>query len=187
MSPRRIVFIRHGKPKIVEGVPSAQWQLSDEGRKAASALAENFRDYDFSAIATSPEPKAVGTAQAIASQLNLPIETDAGLAEHARHSAGYMSREDLEAGVARLFASTSALVFGDETADQAFARFAAALDRQAAKGGRDVMVVTHGTILSLYLGRVAGIDPLPFWRALPTPAAIVLEDGKLRRADARPA
>jgi broad specificity phosphatase PhoE len=186
VSPRRIVFIRHGKPAIVEGVPSAQWQLSDDGRIAAAALAEHFRGYDFSAIATSPEPKAAGTAQAIASQLNLPIETDAELAEHARHSAGYLSREDLEAGIARLFASTSDRVFGDETADQAFARFAAALERQKAKGGRDVMVVTHGTVLSIYLGRMAGIDPLPFWRALPTPAAIVLEGGKIRRVGAGP-
>jgi broad specificity phosphatase PhoE len=185
MTAQRIVFIRHGKPKIIEGVPSAQWRLSDEGRSAVAALAEHFRDYDFSAIATSPEPKAVGTAEAIASQLNLPIETDPGLAEHARHSAGYLSRDDLEAGIARLFASTSEPVFGDETADQAFARFAAALERRQAKGARDILVVTHGTILSIYLGRVAGIDPLPFWRTLPTPAAIVLEDGKIRMVPTR--
>jgi broad specificity phosphatase PhoE len=75
-------------------------------------------------------------------------------------------------------------VFGDETADAAYARFAAALARQTAKGARDVMIVTHGTILTLYLARVAGVDPFPFWKALATPAAIVLESGQIRILDA---
>ena len=180
MTAQRIVFIRHGKPQIDENVPSAQWRLSDAGANATAALAEHFRDYAFTAIASSPEPKAVGTAQALALPLNLPVEIDAGLAEQARHSVGFLALEELNAGIARFFHSTSELVFGDETADQAFARFDAALARQKARGARDLVLVTHGTILTLYLSRTLAIDPMPFWRTLPAPAAMVVESGQIR-------
>jgi len=180
VTAQRIVLIRHGMPQIAEGVPSAQWKLSADGAKASAALAENFRGYEFAGIASSPEPKAIGTAEALAAPLGLGIEIDAGFAEHARHSLGYLPRADMEAGVARLFASRDERVFGDETADQLHARFAAALARQAAKGARDVMAVTHGTILTIYLSRTLGIEPLPFWRALTTPAALIVESGQMR-------
>ena len=45
---------------------------------------------------------------------------------------------------------------------------------------RDIIAVTHGTILTIYLNRTLGIDPLPFWKALATPAAVILESGEMR-------
>ena len=179
-----IVLVRHAMPQIVEGVPSAQWKLSAAGAKAAAALAENFRDYDFARIVSSPEPKAIGTAEAMASQLGLAVAIDDGLAEHSRRSIGYVSREEIDAGVARLFSIPDALVFGDETAEQCFARFHAALERQSST--RDILAVTHGTILTVYLSRILEIDPLPFWRALPTPAAVILESGTMRVVEPDP-
>jgi broad specificity phosphatase PhoE len=180
MSTRRIVLVRHGKPDIEEGVPSADWKLSAAGREAAAALAEKLRQFDFADIASSPEPKAAGTAEAIAQRLGLTVEVDAGLAEHARRSVGFLSREDIEVRIARLFANPDTLEFGDETANQCLTRFQAALDRQVAKGARDVVVATHGTILSIYVSRMLGVDAMPFWRALGLPTAIVLESGKIR-------
>lgn len=180
MSKRRIVLVRHGKPDIEEGVPSADWRLSAAGREAAATLAEKLREFDFAAIASSPEPKAAETAEAIAQRLGLIVEIDAGLAEHARRSVGFLSRKDIEARIARLLANPDTLEFGDETANECLARFRAALERQMAKGARDVIVATHGTVLSIYVSRTLGIDAMPFWRALGLPTAIVLENGKIR-------
>ncbi|WP_315860979.1 histidine phosphatase family protein [Rhizobium leguminosarum] len=45
--------------------------------------------------------------------------------------------------------------------DQAVARA-----RRAQPSG-DLMIVTHGTALSIYAARVLGVDPLAFWRSLP--------------------
>jgi broad specificity phosphatase PhoE len=176
---RRIVFIRHGKPQIEEGIPSARWRLSDDGRKSVTALADRFRDFTFRVVASSPEPKAIGTAEALAAPLGLAVEVDAGFAEHARRSVGFLSRDDLESRISRLFDRRDELVFGDETANQAYARFCTALERQTAKRASNIMIVTHGTILTIYLSHVAAIDPLPFWRALATPAAVILEAGKI--------
>ncbi len=183
MAARRIVLVRHAKPQIEEGVPSAEWKLSAAGAEAAAALAERLRDFRFAGIASSPEPKAIGTAQRIAARLGLGIESDAGFAEQTRRSVGYLSREALEAGIAALFANPDKLVFGDETADACFARFEQALDRQCAKNEGDIVAVTHGTILSIYVSRICGIAPMPFWRRLGLPTAIVLTDGELRVID----
>lgn len=183
MTARRIVLVRHAKPQIEETIPSADWKLSAAGALAASALAERLREFGFAGITSSPEPKAVGTAQSIAARLGLKVEVDDGFAEQARRSVGFQAREALEAGVAALFANPGTLVFGDETADACFDRFQQALDRQAAKSDGDVIAVTHGAILSIYVGRVCGLDPMPFWRELGLPTAIVLTGRELRVID----
>ena len=180
MSARSVVLIRHAMPQIEENVPSALWKLTPEGAAAAARLAARLREFRLSQIATSPEPKAVGTAEAIASRLGLAIEIDEGFAEHSRKSIGFMPREEIEAGIAALFANPARLVFGDETADACFERFEAALARQVAKGTGDVLAATHGTILSIYVSRTLHIDPMPFWRGLGLPCAVVLCDGQMR-------
>ncbi len=178
---RRIVLIRHGMPRIEEGVPAADWQLSPEGAVAAADLAAHLRGFDFDAIASSPEPKAAGTAQAIAARLGLAVEIDPGLAEHARRSVGFLPRPEIEAGIARLLARPHYKVFGDETGDECYERFAAALARQADKGAGDVAMVTHGTILTVYLDRMGRLtDAFAFWRALKTPAAVILAGAKMQ-------
>ncbi len=183
MSARRIVLIRHARPRIEDNVPPPRWKLLPEGVQATARLAERLREFRFAGIASSPEPKAIGTAKAIAGPLGLTVEIDHGLAEQARRSVGVLSREDLETGIAGLFANPGQLVFGDETADACFDRFRQALDRQLAKGAGDVIAVTHGTILTVYVARIAGIDPMPFWRGLGLPTAIVLSGGDLRAID----
>jgi 2,3-bisphosphoglycerate-dependent phosphoglycerate mutase len=179
---QRIVLIRHAMPRIEEGIPSANWDLSPEGSTAAAALAAHLAGFAFAAIASSPEPKAVGTALAVAAALKLPVEIDNDLAEQKRSSVGFLPRAQIEAGIRRLFENPSTLVFGDETADAAHDRFAAAIARQAAKGARDVAVVTHGTILSIYAARHHALpDVFAFWKSLKIPDAILLDGSELVR------
>jgi broad specificity phosphatase PhoE len=65
-------------------------------------------------------------------------------------------------------------VFGSETADQAHQRFtravAGVLKRRP---DQNVAVVAHGTVISLYIARAAGLDPFPFWKRLGLPAFVV--------------
>jgi broad specificity phosphatase PhoE len=170
MAERRIVFVRHAQPKIEDGVPSAEWSLTPEGAAAARALGERLRGFGLASIVCSPEPKAIQTAEAIALALQLPVAVDDGFAEHARRTAGLLSRAGFEEKIAALFDNPSVPVFGEETADACFARFEASVGRLSG----DALVVTHGTILSIYLSRICGFAPMPFWRALALPAAMVL-------------
>ena len=180
MQPR-LVLVRHGKPEIEEGTASTQWPLSQPGREAAASLANHLKGFIFGKITSSPELKAIGTAEAIAQKLGLKVEVDDDLSKHKRHSKGFLPLGDFNAQIARLFESPwSELVFGDETANAALERFSRALDRQhASTGVGDVVVVTHGTIMSIYVAHRLGIDPLPLWRSLTTPTAIVISGNEM--------
>ena len=79
-------------PDIEKGVPAAEWKLSACGRDATISLTQSLRGYVFGAIASSPEAKAMGTAEAIASQLGLAASRlDLGFSEHLRRSAGFLT------------------------------------------------------------------------------------------------
>jgi broad specificity phosphatase PhoE len=178
----RVVLIRHAMPQMEEGTPSADWKLSPEGIGAATALAAQLTRFRFAGIACSPEPRAVGTATAMAQALKLPVEIDDDLAETQRRTVGFLPREQIEAGIRRLFEQPLEIVFGEESANAAYARFAVAIERQAKKSTGDVAVVTHGTILSIYATRVARhADIYAFWKSLKLPDAILLDGGSLTR------
>ena len=81
---------------------------------------------------------------------------------------------EFEAAVGRLFEQPGEPVLGTETANQALRRFTAAIDRIIEAGHADNIVVTHGTVMSLYVASVAGIDPMDLWRRLDTPSFVVL-------------
>lgn len=178
----RLVLIRHAMPQMEEAVPAADWQLSPQGTAAATALAVQLTRFDFTAIASSAAPKAVGTAAAIAQALKLPVEIDDDFAETQRRTVGWLSREQIDAGIRRLFENPSEIVYGEESADTAYTRFAAAIERQQAKGARDIAVVTHGTILSIYASRVGAVeDAFAFWKSLKLPDAILLDGADVTR------
>jgi 2,3-bisphosphoglycerate-dependent phosphoglycerate mutase len=177
----RLVLVRHGKPEIDESTPSTQWPLSQSGREAAASLATRLSDFKFQRITSSPEPKAISTAEIIDQQLGLSIHIDDDLAEYKRYSTGFLPLEDFNTQIARLFESPwDELVFGDETANDALERFTRASDRQYVSfGNGDVLVVTHGTIMSIYVANRLGIDLLSFWRSLTAPTAVVISGNEM--------
>ena len=173
-----IILIKHAMPVILEGVPSKDWVLGREGRTAAAALAEKLRPRAPAALVASPEPKALETGRILAGAFGLDVQGDEGLVETRRETVPFLPREALEAGIQRFFNQPADLVFGEETADVAHARFAAALDRH--RGQRPLVVACHGTVISLYVSRHTGADPMSLWRSLTLPHALVLgEDGRV--------
>lgn len=180
--PGKLVLVRHSLPEMVAGVPQAQWRLSAAGKTAARGLAARLGGFDAPVVWSSPEPKALETAELVAGALDRRVCEAADLREHDRTSLGYLSRERLEAGVAGLLASDDELVFGDETARSVFVRMERALRRARAEAGRrDVVAVTHGAAAAIYVSRITGVDALAFWRSLGAPAAIVLDGARLER------
>jgi broad specificity phosphatase PhoE len=169
---------------MVVGVPASQWQLSDEGRRRCETLAERLAAYDLATVVASEEPKAAETGQIVAEALGLPFETAPGLHEHERGVVKSLgSREEFQARVVRLFERPSELIFGHETADEAHVRFARAVTNvleqhpvgnPSSPSGRSLAVVTHGTVMTLFIARANGLDPVPFWKRLGLPAFAVL-------------
>ncbi|MGO7582690.1 histidine phosphatase family protein [Rhizobium ruizarguesonis] len=180
----RIVLVRHSIPSIEVDRPSIDWSLSAAGKAAAIELAKYLSGFRVTEILSSPEKKAHQTAALIADRLALPICLDSDLREHGRSKVGYLARTDFEAGITRLLEHPHQLTFGDESADAVFNRMAQAVARaRGAQPSGDLMIVTHGTAMSIYAARVLRGDPLVFWRSLSMPTAVVLNANEMKVID----
>ena len=67
-------------------------------------------------------------------------------------------------------------MYGLETANAAYARFAQAVDQIVEKHpDRNIAVVAHGTVITLFAQhRAQVIDPFTFWQRLDLPSFVVL-------------
>ena len=111
----------------------------------------------------------------MAAALGVPVRTADGLEEHHRRGVPYFqTRDEFESAVEQLFCSPDQLVLGEETASQALTRFTAAIDDVIEAGQTDTVVVTHGTVMAIYVASVAGVRPMDFWRRLGLPSFVVL-------------
>lgn len=173
---RQLILVRHSVPVQDGEVPASQWRLSEEGRRRCEALAAWLAEYEPAVVVSSVEPKAMETAQIVAGRLGIPWETMDDLHEHERPLPGLApSREAFEAQVIHLLQEPGELVFGAETGEEARERFAEAIEQVLDKHrAGNVAVVTHGTVMSLFVSRVAGVDPVRFWQGLGLPAVAVL-------------
>ena len=173
---RKLVLVRHSQPQIERDEPAAEWRLSELGRRRAESMAAHLGGYRANVIWSSREPKAVETAEIVGSALGVPIHIEAGLEEHHRRNTPFFpTTREFEQAVEEFFAQPSRLVFGTETASQACDRFTAAIDAVLEADPGDAIVVTHGTVMTLYLAQVADLQPMSVWRELRTPCLVEVE------------
>lgn len=188
---QHLILVKHALPTIVPGTPPAQWSLADEGRASCATLATHLRRYYPAQIAASDEPKAAETAQLLAAALGhaAPIRQDHDLREHERRPEDFFdSTTAFHNAVRRFFAQPDALIFGGETATAAGTRFAAAIARQlAAAPGGNLIVVAHGTVISLFAAAHTGLSPFPLWQSLGLPSYVILSLPDLRHIETRAA
>lgn len=180
LPPPYLIIIRHSLTELDADVPSAHWILSAAGRRRCMGLARELLPYQLQRLFTSHEAKAQQTASLVAQELELPIMIAGGLHEQERHSVSTSTADEFRAGIKALFSQPDELVFGDETAIAAALRFSLALNWILdGHPGQSLGVVTHGTVMTLWLARTCGpkIDrfaPFQFWERLGLPAFVVL-------------
>ncbi len=150
----RLYLVRHSGVTVRPERPGAEWHLSQEGRAAADALADDLHWADLPAIHTSPEPKASSTAQRIAASLGLPIRIEHDLREvegrgwvesgYEKLVRRYLAGEDIESWEPR-----------QQVQRRVRASIEAIMERDTS---RDVAVVTHGLALTVYLAGLLDLD-----------------------------
>lgn len=174
----RLILVKHSLPEISSERPRREWPLSDEGRSRCLRLAERLRAYGPARIWTSPEPKAHGTATAVAAALGAAegsVQVIDALREHDDRGVPFLGETSFRAAVAEFFARPAEAVFGPETADEAYRRFAAAVDGlPAPTDGSASVIVAHGRVISLFVARRAHLDPFDVWGRLGLPSFAVL-------------
>ncbi len=173
---RKLVLVRHSQPEIERDIPAAEWRLSDIGRRRAESMAANLRGYRANLVWCSREPKAVETAEILGMALGVPTRIEAGLEEHHRDNVPFFpTTAEFGQAIDEFFSQPSRLVLGSETASQARDRFAAAIEAVLEADSGDAIVITHGTVMSLYLAQVTDIKAMSFWRELRTPCLVEVE------------
>jgi broad specificity phosphatase PhoE len=136
-----LTFVRHAQVDLDLDRPAATWELSDAGRAAADEIAARLAP--ASRVLSSPEPKARATAEPLARRSGVAVELDDRLREVER-GANLPDHDAHRAAVRRYLGGGA--VEGWEPREQAHARFSAAVGELD-----DAVVVTHATVLALFL------------------------------------
>jgi broad specificity phosphatase PhoE len=173
----RLILVRHSITRRQPDTSSHKWNLTEEGRARCLKLAKKLETFAPDVIVSSPEPKALETAQTLAHTLRAPLEIEDGLREHQRITAPFFPNvEDFRAKVEELLLHPARWAFGEETGEQARQRFQEAVEVILARHPiKTVLAVTHGTVMALFMAQAAEVDPVIFWRNLGMPAYVVLQ------------
>ena len=172
----RLILVRHSVPEIDSHVPAREWKLSEEGKERAERLAESLIRYQPKRLFSSSEPKAYETAEILSKRLHLPVAVIDGLHEHQRSSVPFLSKTEYEAAVREFFEKSEVLVFGSETANKAYERFCLAIFSAMSADKDDTsVIVSHGTVMSLFVSRLTGQPGFQIWSNLGMPGFIILD------------
>ena len=172
-----LYLVRHAQVLLRGDQPMPSWHLSPTGEQQARDLARSPVWRDLTLIASSPEAKAVATAQPIAGTTGLDLRIDPDLHEVDRGTTPLVSQDEYHALVAAHFYAPNESVSEWETGADARARVVACIDRLTNSAEGDVCVVSHGLVLSHYLANLRGMDApnLEEWAAIPLPGVATVD------------
>ena len=174
---KKLVLIKHSLPEIDPSIDARDWRLSEEGRQRCVWLAGQLASAGLTSIVSSQEPKAAETAELLGEHLGLPVAVRQGLHENDRTGFPFIeARSAWEQRFVEFFASPSERLIGNESADDAFSRFDAAVRASVQQASGNIAIVAHGTVISLFASRYNPMDVFELWQSLnPLPAFLVVD------------
>ena len=172
---QKLILVRHSQTEMNPAIPANRWHLSAEGRRRCRLLGERLLGYQPAHLISSMERKAVETAEILSEVFKKKIEIFADLHEHERDNVGFLSPREFSEAIAGLFREPDRLIFGTETTDRARLRFSKAISKIEEKyGSGNLVVVSHATVISLFIAAHNNLDAYSFWQRLGMPAFAVL-------------
>lgn len=155
----QVLLIRHALPLRTAAGEGSDPQLAVEGREQAARLPAGLSRFPVSRLVSSPQQRAVQTAEPVAAALGLPIDLDERLAEYDRGMSHYVP---IEAVRAERPADWARMADGQlpaaVDADAFRARVAAGLGQIVAQAepADTVAVFTHGGVINVLLHQILG-------------------------------
>jgi len=186
-----LVLVRHARPLLRSGQQASRWLIDPTALPEVAALGRGLlgvlpglAERQGTAVVSSHDPKAVATARELARVWGASSLQASGLEEHHRGPLPIVDDLTWRATVSRLFSNPETLVFGDETAREAEQRFAAGVAGvlAGATGGGPTAIVSHGTVITLYLAAANGWDSVELWQSLQLPEAFLVRSSDRRLA-----
>jgi 2,3-bisphosphoglycerate-dependent phosphoglycerate mutase len=159
-----LLWVRHAEPERIApgtGVP-ADPRLTARGREQAERLAAWLALEPIDVVLSSPQRRAIETAEPVARAHGLDVRVVQGLVEYDVQSDSYIPMEELRATrdpqLAAMYEGRWE-DFGAESTETFRSRVAATLDEVvAAHPGRRVVAVCHGGVINVALAVVLGLD-----------------------------
>lgn len=162
----QLLLIRHALPHRTEQGQGSDPDLSAEGMEQAQRLPEALQRYPLTRLVSSPQRRAVQTAQPLAAARDLPVDIDDRLAEYDRDMAAYVPVELLRSERPEDWARMADGHLPGGVDEDAFrARIGAAVtDIVAAAEHEDtVAVFSHGGVINVLLHEILGTRRLLFF------------------------
>jgi broad specificity phosphatase PhoE len=174
---RKLILIKHSMPNLSSDIPSNEWILSQEGKEQSKKLADKLKPYHFSKLFCSTEPKAIETAQIAGESLSKSVQMIDGVHEHERKSSREIYPQKQWKEIIRtFFQRPDELILGDETANSAQNRFINAIHSliENENSDEDIVIVTHGTVMTLFISKYNDVDSFDVWDSFGLPSYVEL-------------
>ncbi len=154
----------------------AEWKLGEQGQRQAFSLIEKLKPYLPFSLYASTESKAHETAAIVAAGLTLDCMLVPGLEEIDRRPLPIMSPAEHRQLNQGIFAERDLPVLGTESANQALERFSVAIAQHIADTltQENCVVVSHGTVISLFVEKHNPVDGFELWCKLNCTSCVVL-------------
>ncbi len=155
----QLLLVRHALPLRSEPGQGADPDLSEAGREQAGRLPAALARYPLARVVSSPQRRAVQTAEPVAAERGLPIDVDERFAEYDRNLHAYVPIEQIRAEQPEAWARMSAghLPPGvDETEFCARVGDAVADVVASAAAEDTVAVFSHGGVINVVLHQILG-------------------------------
>ncbi|AKS31186.1 histidine phosphatase family protein [Mycolicibacterium goodii] len=159
----QLLLIRHALPPRSEPGQGSDPVLSEAGIEQAGRLPDALKRFPVTRVVSSPQRRAVQTAEPLAGALGLPVEVDERIAEYDRDMTHYVPIEEIAEEnpeeLARL--AGGHLPSGVDEAEFAGRISAAVADLVATGDHRDtVAVFSHGGVINVLLHRILSTERL---------------------------
>ncbi len=155
----QLLLIRHALPHRTEAGEGSDPDLADQGRQQAGRLPAALTRYPISRLVSSPQRRALQTAEPVAAALGLRVDVDDRLAEYDRGMSHYVPIEEVRAERPEDWKRMSAGELPAAVdAGEFRARVSAGLAdiATAADHGDTVAVFSHGGVINVALHEILG-------------------------------
>ncbi|MGF2946523.1 histidine phosphatase family protein [Mycobacterium sp. Lab-001] len=155
----QVLLIRHALPLRSEPGEGSDPELSEEGLAQAGRLPAALARFRVGRVVSSPQRRAVQTAEPVAAAHGLPVEIDDRFAEYDRDLPLYIPVEQIRVERPEEWARMASGHLPSAVDEDAFrARVRAGLDDVVAAADHDdtVAVFGHGGVINVLLHEILG-------------------------------
>jgi broad specificity phosphatase PhoE len=155
----QVLLVRHALPLRSEHGQGSDPDLSDEGMGQVARLPEALARFPISRVLSSPQRRAIQTAEPVAAARELSVEVDDRFAEYDRDLPVYIPIEQIREENPKEWARLAQGHLPSAVDEDAFrARVMAAVDDLVAAADPEdtVAVFSHGGVINLLLHEILG-------------------------------